>query len=45
MEIKLHSEMTLKEAEEFILACGNLVTTHLVGQPGVGKTAMFERIS
>jgi len=44
MEIKLHSEMTLKEAEEFILACGNLVTTHLVGQPGVGKTAMFERI-
>jgi hypothetical protein len=44
MEINLKSEMSLKEAEEFILSVGNEVSTHLVGQPGVGKTAMYERI-
>jgi hypothetical protein len=44
MEVNLRTEMTLKEAEEFILSVGNEVATHLVGQPGVGKTAMYERI-
>lgn len=44
MEITLRNEVSLKEAEEFILAVGNQNATHLVGQPGVGKTAMYERI-
>lgn len=40
----LSREVTLREAEDFILACGNVVSTHLVGEPGVGKTAMFDRV-
>lgn len=42
--INLSREVTLREAEDFIVSCGNVVSTHLVGEPGVGKTAMFERI-
>ena len=44
MEVRMMNEMSLQEAEEFILALGNQVATFLVGEPGVGKTAMFERI-
>jgi MoxR-like ATPase len=44
MEVKLSTEITLNEAEELIIAIGNTNTVHLVGEPGVGKTAMFERI-
>jgi hypothetical protein len=42
--VTLNKEVTLKEAEDFIVSCGNVVATHLVGEPGVGKTSMFERI-
>jgi hypothetical protein len=44
MEVKLSTEISLNEAEELILAIGNTNAVHLVGEPGVGKTAMFERI-
>ena len=44
MEVRLNTEITLKEAEELIMAIGNTNAVHLVGEPGVGKTAMFERI-
>lgn len=44
MEVRLTTEVTLNEAEELILAIGNTNAVHLVGEPGVGKTAMFERL-
>jgi hypothetical protein len=44
MEVRLNTEVTLTEAEELILAIGNTNAVHLVGEPGVGKTAMFERL-
>ena len=44
MEIRMTTEVSLAEAEEAILAFGNQNAIHLVGEPGVGKTAMFERI-
>lgn len=44
MEIRMTTEVSLSEAEETILAIGNMNAIHLVGEPGVGKTAMFERI-
>lgn len=44
MEVRLTTEITLNEAEELILAVGHTNAVHLVGEPGVGKTAMFERI-
>jgi hypothetical protein len=44
MEIRMTTEVSLAEAEETILAIGNTNAVHLVGEPGVGKTAMFERI-
>ena len=44
MEVRLTTEISLNEAEELILAVGSTNAVHLVGEPGVGKTAMFERI-
>lgn len=44
MEVRMNTEVTLNEAEELILAVGNQNAIHLVGEPGVGKTAMFERV-
>jgi hypothetical protein len=44
MEVRLNTEISLNEAEELILAIGQTNAVHLVGEPGVGKTAMFERI-
>ena len=44
MSTILKNQATLQEAEDFIIACGNTNPTMLVGQPGVGKTAMFDRI-
>ena len=44
MEIRMTTEVSLAEAEDTILAIGNMNAIHLVGEPGVGKTAMFERI-
>ncbi|NBS70300.1 AAA family ATPase, partial [bacterium] len=44
MEVRLSNEISLNEAEELILAVGTTNAVHLVGEPGVGKTAMYERI-
>lgn len=44
MEVNLKTNVSLQEAEELILAVGNENAIHLVGEPGVGKTAMFDRI-
>jgi hypothetical protein len=44
MQVNLKTEVSLKEAEELILAVGNQNAVHLVGEPGVGKTAMFDRL-
>lgn len=40
----LKNEVSLKEAEDFIIACGNENPTMLLGEPGVGKTSMFNSI-
>jgi hypothetical protein len=45
MEVRLTTEVSLNEAEELILAIGQSNAVHLVGEPGVGKTAMFERLA
>jgi len=44
MEIRLNSEVSLQEAEDLIFVCGNQNAIHLVGEPGIGKTAMFNRL-
>jgi hypothetical protein len=44
MEIRMNTEVSLQEAEELILTVGNQNAIHLVGEPGIGKTAMFERL-
>jgi len=44
MEVRMNTEVTLKEAEEAIISFGSKNTIHLVGEPGIGKTAMFESI-
>ena len=44
MEVRMTTEVSLAEAEDAILAFGNQNAIHLVGEPGVGKTAMFERL-
>jgi len=42
--INLNSQVSLQEAEDAICAFGNQNPVHLVGEPGVGKTAMHDRI-
>ena len=44
MSTILKNEVTLNEAEDFIIACGNENPTMLLGEPGVGKTSMFNSI-
>jgi hypothetical protein len=44
MEIRMNVEVSLREAEDLILAVGNQNAIHLVGEPGIGKTAMYERL-
>jgi hypothetical protein len=44
MEIRMNVEVSLQEAEDLILAVGNENAIHLVGEPGIGKTAMHERL-
>jgi len=44
MEVRMNTEVSLKEAMELILAVGNSNSIHLVGEPGIGKTAMFESV-
>jgi hypothetical protein len=43
-EVFLNKSATLKEAEDQIVALGANGTVHLMGEPGVGKTAMFKNI-
>lgn len=43
-EIFLNKSATLKEAEDQIIALGANATVHLMGEPGVGKTAMYKNI-
>ena len=44
MEINLNSRVSLSEAVDVISSIGSENTCHLVGEPGIGKTAMFEQI-
>ena len=44
MEVRMNVEVSLQEAEDLILSVGNQNAIHLVGEPGIGKTAMFEKI-
>jgi len=44
MEIRMNVEVSLAEAEELILTVGDENAIHLVGEPGIGKTAMYERL-
>ena len=43
-EVFMNRTVTLKEAEDLIIAMGADVTVHLMGEPGVGKTSMFKNI-
>ena len=44
MEVRMSNECSLTEVEDAIIAFGSKQPIHLVGEPGVGKTAMFELI-
>ena len=44
MEVRLLAEASLTEVKDAILAFGSDCPVHLVGEPGVGKTAMFEEM-
>lgn len=44
MEVRMINEVSLGEAEDYIMALGSETTPHLIGEPGIGKTAMFERV-
>lgn len=44
MEIRLTTQATLAEAADLICAIGTTNTVHLLGEPGIGKTSMFEDI-
>lgn len=44
MQVNMNVEVSLAEAEQLILSCGQTNAIHLVGQPGIGKTAMFDRV-
>ena len=44
MEINLNSRVSLAEAADLIVSVGSENTCHLVGEPGIGKTATFEDI-
>ena len=44
MEVRLKTQASLSEAADLICSIGNTNTIHLVGEPGIGKTAMHESI-
>lgn len=44
MEVRLTTQATLSEAADLICAVGTTNTVHLLGEPGIGKTSMFEDI-
>jgi hypothetical protein len=41
----MQNQVSLQEAEDIIVAAGNKNAIHLVGEPGIGKTSMHQRIS
>jgi len=43
-DVLLNRTATLKEAEDLIVSLGAGGTVHLIGEPGVGKTSMFNNI-
>ena len=45
MNINLDTQVSLREASELIVSVGASNTFHLVGEPGVGKTAMHKVIA
>ena len=45
MEVNLNSSVTLSEAADIVVAVGSQETCHLVGEPGIGKTAMHDEIA
>ncbi len=44
MEVNLNSSVTLTEAAEIVVAIGTTNTCYLVGEPGIGKTAMHDTV-
>lgn len=44
MEVNLRSRVSLAEAADIVVAIGNTNTCSLVGEPGIGKTAMHEEV-
>jgi len=44
MEVRLTTQVSLAEAADLICAVGTVNTVHLMGEPGIGKTSMFEDI-
>jgi len=44
MDINLNTQVSLAEAADLILAVGNENTVHMVGEPGIGKTATHDII-
>lgn len=45
MNINLETQVSLREASDLIVSVGARNTFHLVGEPGVGKTAMHQSIA
>lgn len=45
MEVNLTSRVSLMEAAELVVAVGSKNTCHLIGEPGIGKTAMHDEIA
>ena len=45
MNINLDTQVSLREASDLIVSVGASNTFHLVGEPGVGKTAMHQSIA
>ena len=45
MEINLTSRVSLSEAADIVVAIGNTNTCYLVGEPGIGKTAMHDEVA
>ena len=43
--INLDTQVSLKEASDLIISVGASNTIHLIGEPGVGKTAAHEAIA
>ena len=45
MEINLNSRVSLSEVVDLVVSIGSTNTCHLVGEPGIGKTAMHDEVA